>query len=310
MSTRVLVTGGAGYKGIKITEALLKRGYHVTIFDMFYFGYTPVVHLVTHRNLTIIRGDIRNDMSAVVANHDIVIHLAGISGFPACVANPGVALAVNVSATVQMAKKLSKDQQLIFASTTAMYESAPDIEVDESLDLAPTGMYTRTKKEAETICHHEHPNTVSFRVATVMGVAPRMRTNLLVNDFVWRAINDRSLVLYHANAKRTFIHIDDCVQGYMFAVENPDKMRGNVYNLGAEHLNYSKLDIAKEIQKSVECDVIESVLADKDTRNFTVSFKKIGALGFECKVSLADTIQELIKLYRFFRPSVDENLVF
>jgi len=306
-----LVTGGAGYKGIKITEALLARGYDVTVLDTFYFGFTPILHLATNPKLSILRKDIRDDLRSVIREHDVVIHLAGLSGFPACVANPGVALAVNVEATRTMVKGLSKEQLLIFASTTAMYEVAPEIEVDEETVLHPAGMYTKTKQAAENICLNDHPNTIALRMATVMGVAPRMRSNLLVNDFVARAIIDRSLVLYHADAKRTFIHIDDCVRGYLMAIDKQDRMRGSMFNVGSNDLNYSKQQIADEIKKHVECDVINSALADKDSRNFNVSFKKIRALGFDCTIGLKETIEELVKLYSFYRPtSTDANLVF
>jgi nucleoside-diphosphate-sugar epimerase len=308
---RVLVTGGAGYKGIKIVEALLARGADVTVIDTFSFGFTPILHIATNPKLTIQRRDVRDDLRSVLAEHDVVIHLAGLSGFPACVANPGVALAVNVEATSRMVKSMSKDQLLIFASTTAMYEVAPEIEVDETTVLHPAGMYTKTKQAGENICLNEHQNTIALRMATVMGVAPRMRSNLLVNDFVSRAIIDRSLVLYHADAKRTFIHMDDCVRGYMMAIDRQDQMRGGIFNVGSNDLNYSKQQIADEIKKHVECDVINSTLADKDSRNFNVSFKKIRALGFDCTIGLEQTIQELIKLYSFYRPSGgDANAVF
>jgi nucleoside-diphosphate-sugar epimerase len=308
---RVLVTGGAGYKGIKIVEALLARGDDVTVIDTFYFGFTPILHIATNPKLTILRKDIRDDLRSVLSDHDVVIHLAGLSGFPACVANPGVALAVNVEATSRMVKCLSRDQLLIFASTTAMYEVAPEIEVDETTVLHPAGMYTKTKQAAENICLNDHQNSIALRMATVMGVAPRMRSNLLVNDFVGRAIVDRSLVLYHADAKRTFIHMDDCVRGYMMAIDKQDQMRGDMFNVGSNDLNYSKQQIADEIKKHVECDVINSTLADKDSRNFNVSFKKIRALGFDCTIDLEQTVQELIKLYSFYRPSGgDANVVF
>ena len=308
---KVLVTGGAGYKGIKIVEALLARGDDVTVIDTFYFGFTPILHIATNPKLTILRKDVRDDLRPVLAGHDAVIHLAGLSGFPACVANPGVALAVNVDATSRLVKSLSKDQLLIFASTTAMYEVAPEFEVDETTVLHPAGMYTKTKQAGENICLNEHQNTIALRMATVMGVAPRMRSNLLVNDFVGRAIVDRSLVLYQADAKRTFIHMTDCVRGYMMAIDMQDAMRGSMFNVGSNDLNYSKQQIADEIKKHVECDVINSVLADKDSRNFNVSFKKIRALGFECTIGLEQTIQELIKLYSFYRPSGgDANVVF
>lgn len=308
---KVLVTGGGGYKGVKIVEALLRRGSTVTILDTFYFGFAPVLHLASHPRLTILRRDVREDLSTVLAGHDVVIHLAGLSGFPACVANPGVALAVNVDATAQLAKCLARDQLLIFASTTAMYEVAPRGEVDEATPVAPTGMYTKTKKKGEDICLQEHANTIALRLATVMGVAPRMRSNLLVNEFVLRALSDRSLVLYDANAKRTFMHIDDCVRGYMLAIDQHQMMRGGIYNVGSRHLNFSKQQIADAIRAHVECDIINSRLADNDSRNFTVSFAKIEALGFQCRIGLDEAVRELVKLYRFYRPrSSDEQLIF
>ncbi|MFZ1992059.1 MAG: NAD(P)-dependent oxidoreductase, partial [Alphaproteobacteria bacterium] len=308
---KCLVTGGGGYKGLKITQELLNRGHEVTILDTFYFGFAPVLHLVTHPRLNVIRKDVRDNLADLVSKFDTIIHLAGISGFPACIANPGVAYAVNVEATQRLVKALSPQQLLVFASTTAMYEVAPDMIVDETTTLSPNSIYTRTKREGELICLNEHDRTVAFRVATVMGVAPRMRSNLLVNDFVARAIYDRSLVLYFADAKRTFIHIDDCVRGYMMAIDKTREMAGSIYNLGSEKLNYSKLQIAHEIKKHVECDIILSTMPDKDSRNFVVSFDRIKKLGFDCTIDLSATIDELVKLYRFYKPdAADERFVF
>lgn len=308
---KVLVTGGAGYKGIKIAEALLARGDEVTVLDTFTFGFVPILHLISNPKLTVIRKDVRDDIASVLKGHDVVIHLAGLSGFPACVANPGVAYAVNVEATRQLVKHLSKDQLLVFASTTAMYEVATDPLVDEETVLAPTGIYTRTKQEGEKICLNEHARTVSYRVATVMGVAPRMRSNLLVNDFVARAIHDRSLVLYFADAKRTFIHVNDCTRGYLMAIDKSDQMVGNIWNMGNESLNFSKRQVTEEIKKHIVCDVIFSTMPDKDSRNFTVSFAKIRKLGFECTIDLSTTIEELVKLYRFYKPdAADDRLVY
>jgi nucleoside-diphosphate-sugar epimerase len=308
---KVLVTGGGGYKGLKIVQALLNRGDEVVVIDTFFFGFVPIIPLVVNPNLTVLRKDVRDDLRSLISKVDVVIHLAGLSGFPACVANPGVAIAVNIEATARLVKTLSPNQLLVFASTTAMYEVAPGGDVDETTELVPSGMYTRTKKEAEAICLNEHPNTVALRVATVMGVAPRMRSNLLVNDFVNRAVNDRSLVLYFADAKRTFIHIDDCVRGYLMAVDRCDQMRGAIYNLGSGKLNFSKRQIAEAIKKQVEFDIMISSMPDKDSRNFNVSFKKIRDLGFDCKIGLDDTITELVKLYQIYRPSVnDDALVF
>ncbi len=308
---KCLVTGGGGYKGIKIVNELLNKGNEVTILDTFYFGFAPVLHLATHPRLSIIRKDVRDNLGSILPKFDAIVHLAGLSGFPACISNPGVAYAVNVEATASLVRALSPEQLLVFASTTAMYEMAPNVVVDETTQLEPNSIYTRTKRDGELICLNEHANTVALRIATVMGVAPRMRSNLLVNDFVARAIYDRSLVLYFADAKRTFIHIDDCVRGYMMAIERSSEFVGQIFNLGSETLNYSKLQIAEEIKKHVECDIILSSMPDKDSRNFTVSFDKIKKLGFDCTIDLATTIEELVKLYRFYKPGAgDEQFVF
>lgn len=308
--SKYLITGGAGYKGVKIAEALLACGNEVTIVDAFYFGYHSVLHLVSTRpRLTIVRKDIRDGLSDLISKHDVIVHLAALSGFPACVANPGVAIAVNVAATRALVDALSPGQRLVFASTTAIYEMASDGEVDEETTVDPTGLYTRTKRDAELICLNEHADTVALRVATVMGIAPRMRSNLLVNDFVNRALNERVLVLYFADAKRTFIHIDDCVKAYLMAVDQ-DSMSGGIWNIGSERLNYSKRQIAEAIRSQVPCDIIVSEMPDKDPRNFTVSFKKVRKLGFECSKMLDETIEELVKLYKFYRSSADENLLF
>ena len=302
---KYLVTGGGGYKGVKIVDALLRRGDEVTMLDSFFFGFAPVLHLVTHPKLTVVRKDIRDDLSDILPRHDVVIHLAGLSGFPSCLANPGVAYAVNVDATARLVSKLSPQQLLVFASTTSMYELSPDMVVDETTELAPNSIYTRTKREGELICLNEHPRTIAFRVATVMGAAPRMRSNLLVNDFTARAISDRSLVLYFAEAKRTFIHIDDCVRGYLMAMDQPDAFSPGIYNLGSERLNLSKMQIAQD------CEILISTMPDRDARNFTVSFEKIRRRGFECTIGLAETIRELVKLYRFYKADAsDDRFVF
>jgi nucleoside-diphosphate-sugar epimerase len=298
---KYLITGGAGYKGVKIAEALLGAGEKVTILDNFQFGFGSILHLVQNPKLTVVKHDIRDEMSGLLSKHDVIIHLAGLSGFPACATSPTVAAQVNVSAAVRLVRQLSRDQKLIFASTTAMYEVTGEGEVNEEIPLRPVGVYTSGKREAELLCLSEHADTVVLRIATVMGVSPRMRSNLLVNDFVNQAVNGGTLVLYMAGAKRTFIHIDDCVTGYLFAVARQE-MSGGIWNIGSERLNYSKLEIAEAIKAQTGCEVIISLKPDKDLRNFNVSFAKVRALGFECRKTLEETIAELVKLYRFYRP--------
>ncbi len=305
MGEKILVTGGGGYKGVKIVEAALKKGASVTALDTFPAGIGQLLHLASNRNLNIVFKDVRDDLSRELAGHDIVVHLAGISGFPACNAQPAVAKAVNVDATASLARALSRDQLLIFASTTAMYEVAPSGTVDENTPVDPVGSYTSQKKLGEVACFDAHEKTVAFRVATVMGLGPALRTNLLVNDFARKAVADRCLVLFNADAKRTFIHIDDATRGYMLALDSPDRLAGGIFNLGDESLNFSKRTIAETIQTYTECELVDSSLPDRDSRDFYVSFDKIRQLGFRATRTLDQTVEELVRFYRVLPPGRD-----
>ena len=294
---KTLITGGAGYKGIILTTKLLEKGYKVTVLDNFMYGYEPILHLVKHPNLTIIKRDIRNGVEKI-EQYDVIFHLAGISGFPACAANPHSAQLINVEATRLLSNSISKNQMLINASTTSMYgkSGAP---CDENTNVDPVSTYAHTKLEAEKLLMN-HENVVNLRFATVFGFSPRMRMDLMINDFAYKAIKERVLVLFDSFAKRTFIHVDDVADCYLFTMENFDKMKGQVYNAGGNHLNYSKQEIADLISKKIDFNIINSELSDKDLRHFIVNFDKIEKLGFKPKVSVEDGIDELIKIYSFY----------
>jgi nucleoside-diphosphate-sugar epimerase len=294
----ILVTGGAGYKGVLLAKKLLERGHSVTILDNFMFRYDCVLHLVKEPQLSIKQMDIRNLQERDVAGFDVIYHLAGISGMPACAANPHAAEMINVHGTATLCGYLHKDQLIVYASTTSFYGAGGQA-CDETVDVKPVSIYGRTKYEAERIVL-QHENAVALRFATVFGVSPKMRVDLMVNDFAYKAVKDRAVVLFAAHSKRTFIHIDDAIAAYLFALDHSTTMRGQAYNVGAEHLNYSKLDIARAIEERHPFEVIDSSLPDLDQRDFLVSFKKLTELGFRVRLGLAEGIHDLLKLYSFY----------
>ena len=304
---KILVTGGAGYKGVILVKKLLERGYTVTLLDNFMYGYNSVLHLVPEPNLKIIQLDIRNLDGKLLAEFDVIYHLAGISGMPACAANPHSAEVINVEATRKLVSLLHNNQLLIYASTTSIYGAA-SIECDESVPVVPPSLYARTKYEAESIVL-DRQNSISLRFATIFGTSPRMRVDLLVNDFTYKAVNDRAIVIFAGQSKRTFIHILDAINAYLFALDHADSMRGKIYNVGDEKLNFSKLDIAHAIRNYVEFEIINSSLPDLDVRDFLVSFKRFRDLGFRVKLSLDDGIQELLKLYSFYKSHSHFNII-
>lgn len=293
----ILVTGGAGYKGIKLVKKLIDMNYNVTLFDNFMYGYEPVLHLVENRNLEIIKGDIRNGIKDL-KKYDVVYHLAGISGFPACEANQTSAQQINVDSTKRLVDELSKEQILINASTTSFYGKSGD-KCTEETKVDPVSMYGITKHLAEQIVM-ERENSVSLRFATIFGPSPKLRMDLMVNDFTYKAIKEGVVVLFDSYAKRTFMHIDDAVDCYLFTLNNFKKMKGQIYNAGGEKLNYSKLDIATIIKSFKEYKIVDSDIKDKDVRHFIVSYNKISSLGFFPHKTVEDGVKELIKLFQFY----------
>ncbi len=294
---RILVTGGAGYKGTVLTRKLLEHGYKVTLLDNFMYGYEPVMHLATNRNLDIVRHDIRNGIPGM-KDYDVIFHLAGISGFPACASNPHSAQLINVEATRQIAADLAPGQMLINASTTSMYGKSGE-PCNEETKVDPVSTYAMTKFAAEQILH-EKPNVISLRFATVFGFSTRMRMDLMINDFVYKAVKEKVIVLFDSFAKRTFIHVEDAADCYMFAMDNFGTMKGGIFNAGGNSLNFSKDEIAAKIKEKIDFSVVNSELRDKDLRHFIVNFDKIERLGFRPARSVEQGIDELIRVYGFY----------
>jgi nucleoside-diphosphate-sugar epimerase len=294
---KILITGGAGYKGIILTRKLLERGYKVTVLDNFMYGYEPMLHLATHPNLTIRKADIRNKVEKL-GEFDVIFHLAGISGFPACASNPHSAHLINVEATRQLSNDLGSGQLLINASTTSLYGKSGD-PCNESTPVDPVSTYAMTKLEAETILSGKE-NVINLRFATVFGFSPKMRMDLMVNDFVYKAVKEGVLVLFDSFAKRTFIHVEDAADCYLFTLDNADKMRGRIYNAGGNNLNFSKLEIAHIIQKKQSFNIIDSEIKDKDLRHFQVNYDKIEKLGFYPQKTIEYGVEEMIKIFSFY----------
>ena len=305
---KIMVTGGAGYKGLKLAQALLERGHEVTIFDNFMYGMEPALYLFNYfPRISLVAKDIRNIVAADVAPYDCVFHLAGISGYPACEVNPHSAQMINVGGTDRLVSCLGKGQLLIYASTTSIYGYSDHICTEDG-PVHPASLYAITKFEGEKRCL-EHANCVALRFATIFGVAPRMRWDLMANDFVMRVVQDRALVLFDARSVRTFLHIDDAIRGYLLALDRAEQMQGQVYNVGTEELNLSKRQLAERIKEQADFAIIDSDLADPDVRNFLISFKKIAALDYHAQKSLDEGIRELIALFRVYRPTTPYRII-
>jgi len=304
---RILITGGAGYKGVLLAHKLLDAGHEVTILDNFMYGYVPVLHLLSYPKLTVIKRDVRVEDYDHLKNYDIIFHLAGISGYPACEANPNSAKLINVDATRNICSHLGKHQLLIYASTTSFYGKSGAV-CDENSEVSPVSMYGITKYQGEQIVM-QHPNSISLRFATVFGVSPKMRPDLLVNDFVYKAVTERSLVLFESVTKRTFIHMSDTINAYHHALKHKDTMHGNIYNVGSNDLNFTKMDIAKAVQAQTQCTIIDSEMKDFDTRNFVINFDKVTKTGYRVQYTLDDGIRDLVKLYGFYRVYSPYNII-
>lgn len=295
---KVLVTGGAGYKGTILIPKLLEKGYKVTLFDRFMWGFKPILHFTSNNNLRIIKGDVRDKslIAEEVKKHDIILHLAAIVGYPACSADPHQAKTTNIGGTKNICSVISDNQMLIFASTGSTYGKVEGICTEET-PINPLSLYGSTKWEAEKMILDK--KGVALRFATVFGISPRLRLDLLVNDFVYQSTHVKQIVLFEGYNRRTFLHVKDAVNSYLFAIDNYHKMRGEAFNVGDENMNYTKKDIALAIKEKVDYYLHEADIGeDLDKRDYKVSYEKIRMLGYNSEVSLSEGIDELVKVLR------------
>mgnify|MGYP003982606563 FL=1 len=312
MSYNILVTGGAGYLGSTMVPDLLLAGHKVTVLDNFMFKQNSLNHCCYHPNFTVVKGDIRqkDTMSVLMKEADVIIPLAALVGAPLCSLDPIGATTINHDAIELMLKLLSKDQIVLMPTTNSAYGTGDkDNYCNEESPLRPISQYAIEKVEIEKELM-QHPSAISFRLATVFGMSPRMRIDLLVNDFTYRAVNDRFVVLFESHFKRNYIHVRDVSRVFQHALNNHDAMKGEIYNVGLSNANVSKKELCEHIQKQVPDFIFidEQIGKDPDQRNYIVSNEKIESTGFKTEFSLDRGIGELLKGYTMIKNSLYGNV--
>ena len=299
---RILITGGAGYIGNILTDVLLNGGYHVTVLDNLIHRQHGILEYCRNPQFNFVYGDVRNEnlYHTEIQNSDIIINLAAYVGMPICNKFPIETQQVNQNSAEFLSKSVSKDQLIIHANTNSGYglgqhKDGNAIYCTEETPLNPISLYGKTKCAAETAIMNVG-NNITFRLATVMGVSRKMRMDLLVNDFTWRAWNDKFIVLFESSFLRNFIHVRDVAFAIRHAIES-ENMRGNIYNLGNTSANVNKMELCLAIKKQVpDFYITESPInKDPDQRNYIVSNNKLESTGWRAKYSLDDTITELLK---------------
>ena len=302
MPTKVLVTGAAGYLGSILCEHLLNAGYHVSTVDKLLYGQHTLFHFCANLNFDFVYGDVRDKdlMKELIKDADVIIPLAAIVGAPACKRDPWLARSVNLEA-IQLINRLRNPQQLVVYPTTNSGYGTQTGEVycTEDTPLEPISLYGETKVQAEQELL-DSPNTITLRLATVFGMSPRMRLDLLVNHFTYAAVMDRYITIFEKSFKRNYIHIRDVADCFIHAIEHQDQMVGHPYNVGLDVANLSKEELALKIKGFVPDFYIHfaSIGSDPDKRNYIVSNQRLREAGFEAQRGLDDGIRELLKGYR------------
>lgn len=312
MGQNILVTGGAGYIGSILVPALLEAEHTVTVLDSFMYNQNSLAHVCYNPSLKIVRGDVRSEatVKSLLKKADVIIPLAALVGAPLCDRDPLAATSINRDAILMMIKLASREQRILIPTTNSGYGIGQKGKFcTEKSPLKPISLYGRLKVEAEDAVLRRK-NSISFRLATVFGMSPRMRIDLLVNDFVYRAVNDRFIVLFESHAKRNYIHVRDVARVFIHGIENFEKMCGEVYNVGLSDANLSKKELCEQIKKHIPKFVIQEAEygEDVDKRDYIVSNEKIEKTGFKPIFSLDDGIAELIKGYTMIRNSRYSNV--
>lgn len=301
----VLITGGAGYIGSILTGHLLDKGYDVVCLDNLAYRQNSMINFVSNPHFDFVYGDARDQglLKRLVSDSDIIIPLAAAVGMPACERNPKDARSINLDAIVNLDNLRSRDQIVIFPNTNSGYGAqSGEVYCTEETPLEPISLYGRTKVEAEKHLLESDKGAITLRLATVFGVSPRMRNDLLVNDFVLRAVEESYIVLYEANFKRNYIHIRDVARAFEHCIENYDSMKCKPYNVGLDDANLSKKELAEKIKTHLpDFDIIcGGAGEDPDKRNYIVSNERILSTGFRPLFSLDEGIRELIKANEIF----------
>ena len=313
MMTTVLVTGGAGYIGSIFVEELLRLGFRTIVLDnLYYDNQTSLNHLMHDNLLEIRKGDVRkpSDIDPLLKRADYIFPLAALVGAPVCDIDPVTATTTNKDAIFYMLDKISPGQAVIMPTTNSAYGTGDENNFcTEESPLNPISLYAKDKVKVEKRLM-EHPNAISYRLATVFGMSPRMRTDLLVNDFTYRAVNDGFVVLFEGHFKRNYIHVRDVCRAFVHGIVNFQEMKGQIYNVGLSDANLSKLELCKIIKSFIpKFTYLEApLLKDPDQRNYIVSNAKIEATGYKPQYSLPDGIVEMIKGYKFLKNNRHGNV--
>jgi nucleoside-diphosphate-sugar epimerase len=301
---RILIPGGAGYIGSVLTGHLLNLGHQVTVLDNLYFQQKSLFGYASNPNFDFVYGDTRDraTLEPLMAKNDVIIHLAAVVGMPACKKDPEYSQSLNYGSAKLVADLASKDQRIIYPCTNSGYGTqSGDLHCDENTPLAPISLYGTSKAEGEKAIL-DSGKGMAFRLATVFGASPRMRIDLLVNDFTHKAYSQGAIVIYEGHFMRNFVGIQDVARAMIFAMNNFESMRGEVYNLGLDSANMSKIDLCNKVKEHVPHFYFTeaTVGSDPDKRNYIVSNEKLRKAGFEASQTIDDGIRELLKVYKMF----------
>jgi nucleoside-diphosphate-sugar epimerase len=312
MGKNILVTGGAGYLGSTMVPDLLAAGHKVTVLDNFMFKQSSLNHVCAHPEFSVVKGDIRMEQTVapLLKKADIVIPLAALVGAPLCNLDPIGATTINHDAITLMLKLMSREQIVLMPTTNSAYGTGDENHFcTEDSPLRPISQYAKEKVKIEQELM-QRENAISFRLATVFGMSPRMRIDLLVNDFTYRAVHDRFVVLFESSFKRNYVHVRDVSKAFQHAIINFDSMKGQIYNVGLSEANISKKELCEAIKKQISdfTFVDAPVGKDPDQRNYIVSNAKIEETGYKTAVSLEMGIAELIKGFTMIKNSIYGNV--
>jgi len=308
---KILITGGGGYIGSMLSTELVNLGYDVTVIDQLKYDKGSLDHLYFNKNFTLVNNDVRSlkALKKYINKNEFIIPLAALVGAPLCKKYKKEAISVNFEAIKSILKNLNNKNKLIYLTTNSGYGIGEKNKYcDENSPLKPISLYGQTKCDAEAEVK-KYKNTISFRLATVFGASYRMRSDLLVNNFVQRAVDKNFIDVYEPNFRRNFIHIKDVIRGIIFSVRNFNKLKSNIYNLGLTSANITKIDLAKKIKKQIKTLKVKIIKnkSDPDKRDYFVSNKKIEKKGFKARISLEQGIKELIQVFNNNKKKIINN---